>query len=92
MQYNPTQVSNNEGSANPIIPDFFQPPSYKEVFESTLPEGRKLEFFLKKEIEEYRNDTKKISYKSRKDIMIKMLIDEVDKQHKRINFMENKIM
>jgi hypothetical protein len=79
MQYNPTQVSNNEGSANPIIPDFFQPPSYKEVFESTLPEGRKLEFFLKKEIEEYRNDTKKISYKSRKDIMIKMLIDEVDK-------------
>ena len=48
-------------------------------------------YYLKKEIEEYRNDNKKISYTSRKDVMIKLLIDELDKQHKRINFLENKI-
>ena len=48
-------------------------------------------YYLKKEIEEYRNDNKKITYTSRKDVMIKLLIDELDKQHKRINFLENKI-
>ena len=92
IQYNPTQVSNTEGNVNPTVPEFFHGPKYKEVFEATLPEGRKLEYFLRKEIEEYRNDTKKVSYKSKKDLMIKMLVDEVDRQHKRINFMENKII
>ena len=36
-------------------------------------------YYLKKEIEEYRNDNKKITYTSRKDVMIKLLIDELDK-------------
>jgi len=29
--------------------------------------------------------------KTKKDIMIKMLIDEIEKQHKRIHFLENKV-
>lgn len=37
-----------------------------------------MEYFLKKEIENYKNNDKKIKY-SKKDLMIKMLIDEVDR-------------
>ena len=47
-------------------------------------------YFLKKEIEDYRLANKKFKY-TRKDLMIKMLIDEVERQHKRINFLESKV-
>jgi len=44
---------------------------------------------LKKEIEEYRSGHKQVI--SRKDMMVKMLIEEVDKQHLRINYLEGKL-
>ena len=56
---------------------------------SSPAEGKRLEFYLKKEIEEYRNGNKQFA--SRKDMMIKMLIEEVDKQHLRINYLEGKV-
>ena len=39
----------------------------------------KMDHYLKKEIEDYRNGNKKISYNSKKDIMIKMLLEEIDR-------------
>jgi hypothetical protein len=45
---------------------------------------------LKKEIDEYRTTVKHLNY-NKKDLMIRMLIDEVEKQHKRISFLENKV-
>jgi hypothetical protein len=38
-----------------------------------------MEHYLKREIEDYRNGDKKITYNSKKDVMIKMLIDEIDR-------------
>ena len=49
-----------------------------------------MEFFLKKEIQDYKNNEKTLRH-SPKDLMIKMLIDEVDRQHLRINFLEGKV-
>eukprot|EP00347_Sterkiella_histriomuscorum_P022777 403337202 len=56
-----------------------------------MTDDRKMIIILKKEIEDYRSNVKKIQYNSKKDMMIKLLIDELDKQHKRINFFESKI-
>jgi len=49
-----------------------------------------MDYFLRKEIEDYRNNDKKIKY-GKKDLMIKMLIAEIDRQHLRINFLERKV-
>ncbi len=38
-----------------------------------------MDHYLKKEIEEYRSGDKKINYNSKKDVMIKMLIDELER-------------
>ena len=38
-----------------------------------------MDHYLKKEIEEYRNGDKKINYSSKKDVMIKMLIEELER-------------
>lgn len=44
---------------------------------------------MKKEIEVYRNN--QVSITTKKDLMIKMLVDEVERQHKRINFLQGKV-
>lgn len=47
-------------------------------------------YYLKNEIDEYRTTQKHLKY-TKKDLMIRMLIDEVEKQHKRISFLEGKV-
>ncbi|CDW78189.1 UNKNOWN [Stylonychia lemnae] len=91
MKFNPNLANNEEKQLNPTVPKFFNGPQYDEIVNQPLADEKKMIYYLKKEIEEYRNDNKKISYTSKKDVMIKLLIDELDKQHKRINFLENKI-
>lgn len=88
-QYNPTDQSYQ--TQNPLIPDFFQGPNYQELQKEPLPDEKKMVYFLKKEIEKYRLDQKKSTYNSKTDMMIKLLLEELDKQHKRIHFLESKI-
>ena len=73
------------------MPEFFNGPKYNEISNDPPTDDKKMVYYLKKEIEEYRLDHKRISYSSKKDMMIKLLLEELDRQHKRINFLENKI-
>jgi hypothetical protein len=43
-----------------------------------MPDLKKMDFYLKKEIEEYKIEGNK-KIRTKKDLMIKMLIDEVDR-------------
>eukprot|EP00347_Sterkiella_histriomuscorum_P011513 403372167 len=78
--------SQNNQDINPRIT-----PLYQDMTKNPMTDDRKMIIILKKEIEDYRSNVKKIQYNSKKDMMIKLLIDELDKQHKRINFFESKI-
>lgn len=74
-----------------MIPKFYYGPTLNELFStSNCNCDTKVTYLLKKEIEDYRTQSKHLKY-TKKDIMIRMLIDEVDKQHKRITFLEGKV-
>ena len=75
--WNQVLYTPSESKQNPLKPEFYHPPKIEEV--QAAESYKKIEFYLKREIEEYRNDLKQISYSSKKDRMIKMLIDELDK-------------
>lgn len=49
-----------------------------------------MNYFLKQEIDDYRTLSKHLKF-NKKDLMIRMLIDEIDRQHKRIRFLETKV-
>ncbi|CDW89545.1 UNKNOWN [Stylonychia lemnae] len=89
MLFNPGQVVNQDQNKNVLLPQFYHGPKYKKLQQETS-DSVKMQYFLKKEIEEYKNNQKPVKH-SPKDLMIKMLIDEVDKQHLRINFLEKKV-
>ena len=78
LVFNPNNVTNQENNVNPLLPKFFHNPSLRQV-QDDQPDENKMDHYLKKEIEEYRSGDKKINYNSKKDVMIKMLIDELER-------------
>ncbi len=47
---------------------------------------------IKQELDDYRTHSKQFKNPpTKKDMMIKQLIDEVERQHKRITFLESKV-
>ena len=86
-----TPVHGGDGSrANPLTPDLYQSPKIEEVRLDSQ-NKKKLELYLRKELEDYRNDLKQVTYTSKKDRMIKMLIEELDKEHLRNNYLREKL-
>ena len=81
---------NKAQNTNPMVPKFYYGPSFEELYSPNCNCESKVTFFLKKELEEYRTTSKHLKY-TKKDLMIRMLIDEVDRQHKRISFLEGKV-
>lgn len=60
------------------MPKFYHGPDLKELFGQNCNCEQKVAYFLKNEIDEYRQSAKHLKY-TKKDLMIRMLIDEVDK-------------
>jgi hypothetical protein len=91
MQFNPGNVVNKHQNNNPTIPNFYYGPTSNEMFGgSNSNSDNKIKYFLKQEIDEYRTMSKHLKF-TKKDLMIRMLIDEIDRQHKRIKFLESKV-
>lgn len=61
-----------------MVPKFYYGPTFNELFSPNCNCDSKVTYFLKKEIEDYRSQSKHLKY-TKKDLMIRMLIDEVDK-------------
>lgn len=57
IQFNPTTIINKETNSNPMIPNFFYGPKFKELYVQNEDNNceQKVTYFLKKELEEYRN-------------------------------------
>jgi hypothetical protein len=71
-------IVNEQQNKNPLIPKFYYGPNFNELFSTNCNCEQKVTFYLKKELEEYRNTSKHLNY-TKKDLMIRMLIDEVEK-------------
>ena len=89
-QFNPILAYNKEQNNNPMLPNFYHGPKMAELFGEHCNCEQKIMYYLKNEIDEYRTTQKHLKY-TKKDLMIRMLIDEVEKQHKRISFLEGKV-